>query len=249
VEYLERISIEDADGNMKPCERKHDIKVDQKIPKLGIMLVGWGGNNGSTFTAGVIANRRKLSWNGRTGKQQANFFGSLTQTVSVHVGFKQGPVGDLHDVYKYVNEIVPLVDPCDLEITGWDISGMNIYDSCYRAQVIEPGLIELMKAELSSMVPMKAVFNAKYIASNQADRVDNIFSGTNAQCIERIRKDIKNSSRKLIRSLFSGLPTLKNSSNMMSSQRKILKLESRGKIFFQLLCYMLMLLLWKNVFS
>ena len=29
-----------------------------KVPKLGVMLVGLGGNNGSTFTAGLIANKR-----------------------------------------------------------------------------------------------------------------------------------------------------------------------------------------------
>jgi len=26
------------------------------------MLVGWGGNNGSTLTAGIMANRQNLSW-------------------------------------------------------------------------------------------------------------------------------------------------------------------------------------------
>jgi myo-inositol-1-phosphate synthase len=26
------------------------------------MLVGLGGNNGSTFTAGILANRKGLSW-------------------------------------------------------------------------------------------------------------------------------------------------------------------------------------------
>jgi hypothetical protein len=29
------------------------------VPKLGVMLVGFGGNNGSTFTAGLIANMKK----------------------------------------------------------------------------------------------------------------------------------------------------------------------------------------------
>jgi myo-inositol-1-phosphate synthase len=197
IDYVERLNLLDESGNIKATEIKHDIKVDQKIPKLGVMLVGWGGNNGSTFTAGVIANKRKLTWMTKSGKQQANFYGSLTQTVSVPVGFKKTEGGQLDDVYRFVNEIVPLVNPCDMEITGWDISSLNVYDSCYRAQVIDPNLIELMKAELSSMVPMKAVFNAKYIASNQADRVDNVFSGTNLQCIEKIRKDIREFKQKV----------------------------------------------------
>lgn len=42
------------------------------------MLVGLGGNNGSTFTAGVIANKRQLEWSTRNGVQKANFYGSFT---------------------------------------------------------------------------------------------------------------------------------------------------------------------------
>lgn len=37
------------------------------------MLVGWGGNNGSTLTAALEANRRKLEWKTRTGVQTANW--------------------------------------------------------------------------------------------------------------------------------------------------------------------------------
>ncbi|CAH8281909.1 unnamed protein product [Eruca vesicaria subsp. sativa] len=36
---------------------KYEFKADTHVPKLGVMLFGWGGNNGSTLTAGVIANR------------------------------------------------------------------------------------------------------------------------------------------------------------------------------------------------
>lgn len=52
------------------------------------MLVGLGGNNGSTFTAGVIANKRQLEWSTRNGTQKANFYGSFTQSATTHVGFK-----------------------------------------------------------------------------------------------------------------------------------------------------------------
>lgn len=40
------------------------------------MLVGWGGNNGSTITAALEANRRKLEWRTKTGVQQANWYKS-----------------------------------------------------------------------------------------------------------------------------------------------------------------------------
>jgi myo-inositol-1-phosphate synthase len=42
------------------------------------MLVGLGGNNGSTFTAGILANRKNLTWATKQGESQANFFGSFT---------------------------------------------------------------------------------------------------------------------------------------------------------------------------
>lgn len=54
------------------------IKTGKQVPRIGVMLVGLGGNNGGTFTAGILANRRQLSWETRNGEQKANFFGSFT---------------------------------------------------------------------------------------------------------------------------------------------------------------------------
>lgn len=49
------------------------IRTNRNVPRLGVMLVGWGGNNGSTLTAALEANRRKLEWRTRTGVQTANW--------------------------------------------------------------------------------------------------------------------------------------------------------------------------------
>ena len=49
-----------------------------KVPKLGIMLVGWGGNNGTTFTRGLLANKYGINWNTKEGVQTPNFFGSIS---------------------------------------------------------------------------------------------------------------------------------------------------------------------------
>lgn len=107
------------------------------------MMVGWGGNNGTTLTAGVLANKHKLSWKTKTGVKKANYYGSLTQCVTEHVGLEiNKDTNELKDVFKVVKDIVPLVDPNDIEITGWDISNLNMYESCYRAQVLEPTLID-----------------------------------------------------------------------------------------------------------
>lgn len=51
---------------------------EKKVPKLGVMLVGLGGNNGSTLVAGILANKHKLQWEAKCGTMNANFYGSFT---------------------------------------------------------------------------------------------------------------------------------------------------------------------------
>jgi myo-inositol-1-phosphate synthase len=52
------------------------------------MIVGLGGNNGSTFVAGILANRDRMKWECKQGTCEANFYGSLTQMATVHVGYR-----------------------------------------------------------------------------------------------------------------------------------------------------------------
>ena len=37
-----------------PFTKKIDFKTETKVPKLGVMIVGWGGNNGTTVTNGIL---------------------------------------------------------------------------------------------------------------------------------------------------------------------------------------------------
>jgi myo-inositol-1-phosphate synthase len=59
-----------------------------------------------------------------------------------------------------------MCDPTDFEITGWDISDKNLYESCKRARVLEPSLIEQLKDQLEKIVPLPAALNPDFIASN-----------------------------------------------------------------------------------
>lgn len=43
------------------------------------MLVGWGGNNGTTLTATWLANKHHISWHTREGVQTPNYIGSLVR--------------------------------------------------------------------------------------------------------------------------------------------------------------------------
>jgi myo-inositol-1-phosphate synthase len=63
TQYFERFTIfDETESQFKNVTKEHRIKTEKKVPKLGVMLVGLGGNNGSTMVAGILANRKKLSW-------------------------------------------------------------------------------------------------------------------------------------------------------------------------------------------
>ena len=181
-----------ADGQYvaTPKDTVYDFKVERKIPKVGVMLVGWGGNNGSTITASIIANRRGLSWQSREGPVKANYYGSILMGSTMKLGTD---VETAKDVNIPFNEILPMIHPNDMIVGGWDISSMNIADSMDRAQVLEPTLKEQVRKEMATMVPLPSIYYPDFIAANQEDRADNVIPGDKA-CnahVERIRKDIR----------------------------------------------------------
>lgn len=47
---------------MTPVSQTLFFKTQTKVPRVGVMLVGLGGNNGSTVAAGILANQKKLEW-------------------------------------------------------------------------------------------------------------------------------------------------------------------------------------------
>ncbi len=57
--FTERFTLVASDEkSYKNVQKEHTISTDKHVPKLGVMLVGLGGNNGSTFVAGLIANKK-----------------------------------------------------------------------------------------------------------------------------------------------------------------------------------------------
>ena len=83
------------------------------MPKLGVMLVGWGGNNGSTVTAACIANRLGLRWRTKEGERKADYLGSITQASTMLLG--TGPKGEIHVPFS---SILPMVHPNDIVFDG-----------------------------------------------------------------------------------------------------------------------------------
>ena len=190
--YTERFTEFNDDGSFENVAVEHVFETDSRIPTLGLMLVGLGGNNGSTLTAGLLAHKYNVSWESKRGVHTPNYYGSFTQCGTTKVGVKRLPNGGFKDVYRPIKEFLPTINPTDIEITGWDISANNLYEACKRAHVLEPDLINKLEDKLRQIVPMKAAFNPDYIAANQSDRVDNALAGTNEEVITQIREDIKN---------------------------------------------------------
>ena len=51
-----------------------------------LMLIGMGGNNGSTLCATILANRYHIVWHTKAGVQQPNYIGSLLRASTVRLG-------------------------------------------------------------------------------------------------------------------------------------------------------------------
>ncbi|KAH8808027.1 hypothetical protein F5884DRAFT_351790 [Xylogone sp. PMI_703] len=173
-----------------PKETVYDFKVERQVPKTGLMLVGWGGNNGSTVTAGIIANRRGLTWETREGKRTANYYGSVMMSSTMKLGTDAKTAKDVNIPF---HEVLPMVHPNDLVIGGWDISSMNLAEAMDRAAVLEPTLKAQVRKEMNEMVPLPSIYYPDFIAANQEDRADNVLKGSKAcnEHVEQIRKDIR----------------------------------------------------------
>lgn len=125
------------------------------------MLVGLGGNNGTTFTGGIIANREKLSWHTKKGEFTPNYYGSITQASTTKIG-----VSGNEEVFLPLKDVLPLVNPNDVIIHGWDISDMNLGDALARAKVLAFNLQEKLYPYMKNIKPLKAIYYPDFIASN-----------------------------------------------------------------------------------
>ncbi|KAF8411503.1 hypothetical protein HHK36_004055 [Tetracentron sinense] len=171
---------------VKPKTVKYEFKTDTRVPKLGVMLVGWGGNNGSSLTGGVIANRQGISWATKDKVQQANYFGSLTQASTIRVGSYNG-----EEIYAPFKSLLPMVNPDDIILGGWDISDMNLADAMGRAKVFDIDLQKQLRPYMESMVPLPGIYDPDFIAANQGPRANNVIKGTKKEQVEQIMKDIR----------------------------------------------------------
>ena len=130
---------------------------------------------------------RNIAWDTKSGRQAPNYFGSLTQSSTCRLG--STAAGE--DVFVPLSGLLPMVHPNDIVLDGWDISGADLGTAMERAQVLDWDLQKKLKAKMSAFIPRPSIYDAKFIAANQAGRADNCIPGTRQQQVDVIRKDIR----------------------------------------------------------
>jgi len=181
-----RVVVHGDTVTVEPKKENYTFQTQRKVGKIGCMLVGLGGNNGSTVVGSIIANRLGLRWYKRSKVYGPNYFGSLTQSSTLNIGVTD----DGKDIYVPFCKILPMVNPNDLVITGWDISLVNLADAMQRADVFDHDLQVQLAPHMKDIVPMPSVYDPDFIAANQEARANNVIKGTKQQCLLQIRKDI-----------------------------------------------------------
>ncbi|KAK1790868.1 hypothetical protein P4O66_014718 [Electrophorus voltai] len=193
-QYSYHTSTVSADGDtytVTPNTTEFTFCTVRTVPRLGVMLVGWGGNNGSTVTAAALANKLGLTWRTKTGIKSANYYGSLLEASTVSLG--SGPKGE---VFVPFRDLLPMVHPNDIVFDGWDISSMDLGSAMERAQVLDWSLQEKLRPHMSPLRPRPSIYIPEFIAANQKQRADNVLIGSKAEQVEQIRRDIRDFKEK-----------------------------------------------------
>eukprot|EP00771_Trimastix_marina_P003834 gnl/Trimastix_PCT/541.p1 GENE.gnl/Trimastix_PCT/541~~gnl/Trimastix_PCT/541.p1 ORF type:complete len:517 (+),score=205.51 gnl/Trimastix_PCT/541:64-1614(+) len=172
---------------VKPVEKRFVFETDLRVPKTGMMLVGWGGNNGSTVTAGLLANRLGIEWRTKEGIQRPNFYGSVTQCSTLYMGLDD----EGRETHVPFNSIIPMVNPNDIVIGGWDINSANMAEAMQRAEVMDYDLQRQLYPHMENMQPLPSIYIPDFIAANQGQRANNVLTGTKMEMVETIRQNIR----------------------------------------------------------
>lgn len=153
------------------------------IPKkIGVLVVGLGGNNGVTLLAGYLSNQKGLSWEtGAAGRVSApNWNGCITQLEprGGGVGFKGR---------------FALADASEAVFGGWDIRPTPLGDALYDCRVVEYDLVRQVREEMNGMGIMKGVYDASFLGESQYATATHIVEGLEGffAKVEHIRKDIR----------------------------------------------------------
>ena len=77
-----------------------------------------------------------------------------------------------------MSSMLPMVNPDDIELDGWDISNFNLADAMERAKVLDINLQTQLKPHMVGLVPKKSLYYPDFIAANQVCYHKNIFKNS-----------------------------------------------------------------------
>lgn len=141
--------------------------------KLGILTPGLGAV-ATTFIAGVESIRRG----------QSRPIGSLTQMATIRLGKRTENRSPL------IKDFVPLASLQDVVFGAWDPIPDDAWTAAIKAGVLEERDLAPHKDFLSSIVPMPAVFDSRYVT--RLTNTTNVKQGkTKRDLAEQLRQDIR----------------------------------------------------------
>ncbi|EGB06969.1 hypothetical protein AURANDRAFT_28436, partial [Aureococcus anophagefferens] len=140
--------------------------------KVGCLIVGLGGNNGCTVLAGLVANRRRLAWEGQKRRIDADWGGCLTQR------------GDLAEKMASFEHAA---------VGGWDVRPTKLGAALLAARIVDTDLARLVEAELDAVEVMPGVYDERYVGESQRATATHTKQGlaTAKEKVDALRADIR----------------------------------------------------------
>jgi myo-inositol-1-phosphate synthase len=160
---------------MKPAPSSKSAPTDIRpaTGKLGILCPGMGAV-ATTFMAGVEAIR----------KGRSKPIGSLTQMGTIRLGKRTDGKSPL------IQEFVPLAKLDDIVFGGWDLFPDDAYQAASKAGVLSKEHLDELKDFLSTIKPMKAVFDQTYVKKLTATHAKT--GKSKLDLADQVIEDIKN---------------------------------------------------------
>tara|TARA_B100001123_G_scaffold451141_1_gene627536 strand:+ start:45930 stop:47507 length:1578 start_codon:yes stop_codon:yes gene_type:complete len=139
--------------------------------KMGVLLPGMGAV-ATTVIGGVELIKKGLS----------QPIGSLSQLGHVRLGKRTDARNPL------VQDLVPLAGLDQLVFGGWDIYDSNAYEAARHAAVIDSSLLSQVQNEMSTVQPMSAVFENRFVT--RIDGQNKKTAANKMQYAEALMQDI-----------------------------------------------------------
>lgn len=140
--------------------------------KLGILIPGLGAV-ATTLIAGVASINKGFS----------KPIGSVSQLSRIRLGKRTENRNPL------IKDFVPLAKLEDVVFGGWDVYEDNVYEAASKAQVLEQGQLDAVKAELEAIQPMKAVFDRNFVKNLDGTYIKS--EKTRRELADAVQRDIR----------------------------------------------------------